>query len=324
MNIGDVIVKTLEDIGVETVFGGSGQSDSDILFALKESKKIKTVIIRNEQGASFMACGYAMFSGKLGVCFSTAGPGVFNLFSGLAVAYSDSLPLLSITPYAPKEYRGKGDLGETTGLNRTPDSQTMFSATTKKSFMIEKPEQTCEVLEEALNLAFEGRPGPVNIHIDYKVMTEEVPNYRPIKINVEPVVALKKSVDDFAGALANLLNQKKKVVALLGYGCIRSRAEGEVLKFLEQFQIPFITTMDGKGLLPEDHPLSMGTTGISGDLGAKKIFKEADAVLAIGNSFAKWSTWMFNKTIFENKLLFRINIDKNEISRYYQADHYLV
>lgn len=324
MNVGEVIVKTLEDIGVETVFGGSGQSDSDLLFPLSRSKKIKTVIIRNEQGASFMACGYAMFSQKLGVCFSTAGPGAFNLFSGLAVALSDSLPVMSITPYSPKLFVGKGDLGETSGLNRTPDSQKMFEATTKKSLVITKPEQTCDMLEELLNVAFEGRPGPVNLHVDYKVLAEEVPNYRPIVLNVEPVVANEEKVVHFAESLANEINSGKKVLALLGYGCIRSGAEKELSELVEKFNIPFITTMDGKGVLPEDHRLSIGTTGISGDPGAKAAWKEADIILALGNSFAKWSTWMFNEEIFKNKLLYRINIDKNEISRFYQADNYLV
>ena len=91
--------------------------------------------------------------------------GAFNLFSGLAVALSDSLPVLAITGYTSKGQRGKGALNESTGLNRTPDSQAMFLATTKKSFIIEDASQTCDILEEALNLAFEGRPGPVHIHI---------------------------------------------------------------------------------------------------------------------------------------------------------------
>jgi len=324
MNIGEVIVKTLENIGVDTVFGGSGQSDSDLLFALNDSKKIKTVIIRHEQAASFAACGYAMFSNKLGVCFSTAGPGVINLLSGMAVALSDSLPIISISPYTAKDYKGKGDLGETTGLHRTPDSQIMLSATTKKSFIIDKVEQTCDVIEEAINLAFEGRPGPVNINIDYEIMKQEVPNYREIKLNIKPIVALHKSIVEFSTALASQIKQNKKIIAIVGYGCVRSKAETELLAFLEKFQIPFATTMDGKGVLPEDHPLSIGTTGVSGDKGAKNALKEADVILAIGNSFAKWSTWRFKKTLFDKKLLFRINIDKNEINRFYQADHYLI
>ena len=147
MDVNQTIVKVLEDIGVKHVFGGSGQVNASMLLALRDSKKIKTVIIRNEQAASFMACGYTMFNpGNLGVCFATGGPGAFNLFSGMAVALSDSLPLLAITGYTSMSQRGKGALNESTGLSRTPDSQVMFSATCKKSFIIENADDTCDIL----------------------------------------------------------------------------------------------------------------------------------------------------------------------------------
>ena len=165
MNINEFIVQTLESIDVDWVFGGSGQVNAPLMIALNKSSKINTMIVKNEQAASFMACGYAMFSDKLGVCFATGGPGAFNLFSGMAVAYYDSLPVLAITGYASAPNRGKGALNESTGLNRTPDSQRMFSATTKKSYILENPDQTCDILEEAINIAYERRPGPVHIHI---------------------------------------------------------------------------------------------------------------------------------------------------------------
>lgn len=324
MNVSQAIVKILEDNGVDTLFAGSGQSDADALFALAESKKMRTVIVRNEQGASFMACGYAMFSDKLGVCMTTAGPGAINTLSGLAVAYSDSLPVLAITGYATKEMIGKGDLGETSGLNRTPDSQAMFSATTKKSFILDRPDRVCDVMEEALNLAFEGRPGPINLHLPYDVSAEEVPNYRPVKVHVEQVLPHAKTIQQFANTIADAIAQRRQVVAWLGYGCIRSHAEQDVLKFLEQFQIPFATTMDAKGMLPEDHPLSLGMLGVSGDPGAIRGFAAADVVLAIGNSFAKWSTWKSRANLFDNKTLLQINIDKQANGRVYPADCFML
>mgnify|MGYP000847446709 CR=1 FL=1 len=321
MNVGDLIVDYLETIGVDTVFGGSGQSDSAFLFALSRTEKIKTVIPRHEQAASFMACGYAMYSDKLGVCFCTAGPGAVNLLSGMAVAYSDSLPLLSLPAYTPREMRGKGDLGDTSGLNRTPDGQALFSAVTKKSFILEDPSQACDMLEEAINLAFEGRPGPVNVHIDYSIYEEEVPNYRPLNFLVRPVLAAQEDLDKAAGVLTEAINNGKKVMALVGYGTIRSHAEGDLLQLLESFQIPFCTTMDAKGALPETHPLCLGTFGTSGDPDAKEFFKKADVVLAIGNSFAKWNTWRFKDVLFDNKKLIHINIDSNEIGKVYRADY---
>jgi acetolactate synthase-1/2/3 large subunit len=323
MNISEAIIRNLELMGVDTVFGGSGAGIDDFLFALKKSKSIKTVIARHEQAASFMACGYAMFSDKLGVCFATPGPGAFNLISGLSVALCDSLPVLAVSGYEPAEGIGKGGLGETTGLNRTPDSQKVFAAITKKTYLIEKASQTCDILEDAVNTAFEGRPGPVHIHLPFDISRSEVPNYRDIKLNINPMLPLPKQITQFADILEKAIAENKKIVALLGYGSVRSHAEAVLLKFLEKFQIPFITTMDAKGILPENHPLSTGMTGASGDPGAKQSLADADIVLAIGNSFSKWQTWKW-ADVYNNKTLMQINIDKVAINRVYPADYYIV
>jgi acetolactate synthase I/II/III large subunit len=324
MNVCEAIIKSLELIGVDTVFVGSGSGDADTMFALKNSNKIKTIVPRHEQAGSFMACGYAMFSDKLGVCFASQGPGAVNLVSGLAVALSDSLPILAITGYSPARTMGKGDLGESSGLNRTPDSYKLFSSITKKTFIIDNPEHTCEILEEAVNLAFKGRPGPVHINLPLDITGKEVSNYRDIKLDIKPVLPSNKKIVQFANAIEHAINKKKKITAILGYGCIRSHAEPEILKFIEKFQIPFMTTMDAKGVLPEDHPLSVGMIGGSGDPGAKESFKESDVVLAIGNSFSKWQIWNFAEGIFNNKILMQINIDKKSVNRVYKADYFMV
>ena len=119
MDVNQAVVRILEESGrVSHVFGSTGQVNASMLLSLRDSKKIKTVIVRNEQAASFMACGYTMFNpDNLGVCFATGGPGAFNLFSGMAVAYSDSLPVLAITGYASAPVRGKGCLNESSGLS---------------------------------------------------------------------------------------------------------------------------------------------------------------------------------------------------------------
>ncbi len=195
MDVNQTVVKVLESIGVDHVFGGSGQVNGSMLLALKRSDKIKTIIIQNEQAASFMAMGYAMFSKKLGVCFATGGPGAFNLFSGLAVAYSDSIPMLAITGYTSLHMRGKGALNESTGLSRTPDSQAMFAATTKKSVILEDARDAIPVLEELINTAYEGRPGPVHLHIPKDITIAEVPYYRPIELNIAKVTATESQTE---------------------------------------------------------------------------------------------------------------------------------
>src|SRR5207244_6727125 len=150
MRVCEAIVKPLEGIGVDAAFGGAGENAASLMLALKHSTKIKPIIVRHEQAASFMACGYAIYSGRLGFCFATAGPGAFNLFSGLAVAMSDSYPVLAVSGYASLDWKGKGGLNETSGLSRTPDSRAMFAATTKRSYFLEDPAQTCDLVEEAV------------------------------------------------------------------------------------------------------------------------------------------------------------------------------
>ena len=321
MDTNEAIVKTLEHVGVDHVFGGSGQVNGSMLLALKRSKQIKTVIIRNEQAASFMACGYSMFSDKLGVCFATGGPGEFNLFSGLAVAYSDSIPMLAISGYTSARDRGKGALNEATGLSRTPDSPKMFNATTKKSYIIEDPDTTCDILEEAINLAYEGRPGPVHIHVPKDVTIAAVNNFREIKLDVKPVLPALPQIMSAAEVLSRAVNNNEPILAILGYGIIRSHAERETLELIEKFQIPFVTTMDAKGIISEDHPLSLGVYGTSGDPGANKYFTDSALILAIGNSFAQNATFGFKPDLFKGKTLIHINIDRHEIDKIYKADY---
>ncbi|WP_242385420.1 thiamine pyrophosphate-binding protein [Phocaeicola sartorii] len=321
MDVNQTVVRVLEDIGVNYVFGGSGQVNASMLLALRDSKKIKTVIIRNEQAASFMACGYTMFNPEnLGVCFATGGPGAFNLFSGMAVALSDSLPLLAITGYTSMSQRGKGALNESTGLSRTPDSQAMFAATTKKSYVLERAEDVCDILEDAINTAFDGRPGPVHIHIPKDVTTAEVTNYRPIQLDIKPVYAEQSALTKAADLLADSIRRNKKILAMIGYGCIRSGAMEELKQLVEKYQIPYVQTMDAKGLLPENSPLCLGVYGTSGDKAANAYFEDAEVVLAMGNSFAQNATFAFRPDLYEGKQLIHINIDPAEIDKVYKAD----
>jgi len=320
MDTNEAIVKTLELVGVDHMFGGTGQVNGSMLLALKKSSKIKTVIIRDEQGASFMACGYSMFSDKLGVCFATGGPGEFNLLSGLAVAYSDSLPVLAISGYTSKPDRGKGALNEDTGLSRTADGPKIFGATTKKSFIIEDPDSTCDILEEAINLAYAGRPGPVHIHVPKNITIAKVNNFREIKLEIKPVLPQNEKINQAVDILAKAINENEQLMALIGYGTLRSHAQKEALDLLEKFQIPFVSTMDAKGFLPEDHPLALGVYGTSGDPGANKFFDGSKVVLAIGNSFAQNATFGFKADLYKGKTLIHINIDPHEIGKVYPAD----
>jgi acetolactate synthase-1/2/3 large subunit len=326
MRVYEAIVKGLEGVGTEAAFGGAGENAAGLMIALKHSEKIRGVITRHEQAASFMACGYAMYTDRLGVCFATAGPGAFNLFSGLAMAMSDSYPVLAISGYASLEWRGRGSLNETSGRNRTPDSHAMFTATTKKSYLLEDIADTCDVLEEAVNVAFEGRPGPVHIHVPENLTHrgEKVENYHDVRLDVAPVLPDPGRVEEIAAMLAQALAKGKRVVALVGFGAIRSGAGDEVRRLVERFQIPLLTTLDGKGILAEDHPLCVGVFSDSGHTSAWKAFREAKVVLCIGNALNQHATFNYREDLFEDKILVHVNISETEIDKAYKADYALV
>jgi acetolactate synthase I/II/III large subunit len=317
MKVYEAIVKGLEGIGVTAAFGGAGENAAGLMIALRHSQRIRPVIARHEQAASFMACGYAMYTDRLGVCFATAGPGAFNLFSGLAVAMSDSYPVLAISGYSSLDWEGRGSLNETSGLNNTPDSRAMFAATTKGSFLLTDIADTCEVLEKAVNLAFEGRPGPVHIHVPENLTYPgiEVDNYRDIRLDVAPVRPDPNRVEEIATVLA---------AALAGYGAIRSGAGDQVRRLIERFQIPLITTLDGKGIVPEGHPLCAGVFGDSGHASARKAFRDARVVLCIGNALNQHATFDYHEGLFDGKVQIRINISETEITKVYPPDYALV
>ncbi|MFE7029270.1 thiamine pyrophosphate-binding protein [Streptomyces sp. NPDC057621] len=326
MKVYEAIVKGLEGIGVKTAFGGAGESVADLMLALEESRRIRTVITRNEQAASFMACGEAMYTDRLGFCFATAGPGAFNLISGLGVAMTDSYPVLAVSGYARMEWEGWGALNETSGVHRTADSRSMFAATTKKSFLISDPSDTCDVLEEAVNIALGGRPGPVHIHVasDLNERGTEVKNFRPLQLDVAPVLPDPARVEEISSFLADAFGRRKKIVLLAGFGAVRSGAGPEIRRLIERFQIPLITTLDGKGIVSEGHPLAVGVFADSGHSSAWKAFREADIVLAVGNSFNQHATFDFRGDLFQDKQLVHVNIDGDEFKKRYRADHTLV
>jgi acetolactate synthase I/II/III large subunit len=326
VNVYEAIVKGLESVGVEAAFGGNGENIASLTLALKHAEKIRPIMTRHEQAASFMACGYAMYTNRLGVCFATVGPGAFNLFSGLAVAMSDSYPVLAITGYVSLDWRGRGAANDTSGLNCTPDSQAMFAATTKKSYLLTDIADTCDVLEDAVNVAFAGRPGPVHIGVPQNLTHPrvKVANYHDIRLRVKPLSPEPARVKAIAAALADALREDRPVVVLAGFGAIRSGAGPEIRRFIERFQLPLLTTLDGKGIVAENHPLSIGVFSESGHASAWKAFREARVVVAVGNSLNQHATFGFQEDLFRDKLLVHINISETEIGKVYQADHALV
>lgn len=326
MRVYEAIVKGLEGIGVGAAFGGAGENAAGLMLALEQSDSIRPIITRHEQAASFMACGYAMYTDRLGVCFATAGPGAFNLFSGLGMAMSDSYPVLAISGYASFEWAGRGSLNETSGLNNTPDSRAMFAACSKAAYVLEDIADTCDVLERAVNTAFAGRPGPVHITVPENLTHrgQSVDDFTPVRLSVAPVEPDPAAVEEIANVLAAALAGGKRIVALVGFGAIRSGAGQEIRRFIERFGIPLLTTLDGKGIVAESHPLSVGVFCDSGHSSAWKAFRRADVVLAIGNALNQHATFNYYEGLFDDKTLIHVNISRTEIGKAYPAQYGLV
>ena len=299
--------------------------------AVARAEGVRGIIPKHEQNASFMACGYALFSGKLGVCFSTAGPGAFNLLSGVCVALNGSLPLIAITGYATMAYDGRGQANETSGLVRTPDSRMVWDAVVKKdpatgkpaNYLITKVEDVVPIMHKAVEVALTGRPGPVQVAVAWNITapTLHVTNYSPPRVDRRPVAPKPAEIERAAAFLAGAIGAGKQVVLWAGYGAIRAGAGPEVRAFMERYQVPLVTTMDGKGIVAEDHPLAMGLFCDSGHTSAWQVFLESDVVVALGNSFSQHGTFDFRPDLFENRTLVCINVDAEENDKYYKADY---
>ena len=331
MRVHEAIVAVLRDLGVDVIFGGAGEESMGMQIAVAQAEGVRGIIPKHEQNASFMACGYALFSGKLGVCFSTAGPGAFNLMSGVCVALNGSLPLIAITGYATLAYDGRGQANETSGLVRTPDSRMVWDAVVKKdpatgkpaNYLITKVEDVVPIMHKAVEVALTGRPGPVQVAVAWNITAPalQVTNYSPPRIDRRPVAPKPAEIESAAAFLADAIGAGKQAVLWAGYGAIRAGAGPEVRAFMERYQVPLVTTMDGKGIVAEDHPLAMGLFCDSGHKSAWQVFLDSDVVIALGNSLSQHGTFDFRPDLFENRKLVCINVDPEENDKYYKADY---
>ena len=271
-----------------------------------------------------MACGYAMYTDRLGVCFATAGPGAFNLFSGLAVAMSDSYPVLAISGYASLDWQGRGSLNETSGINRTPDSRAMFAPPPRSPTCSPTSPTRATCLRR--RSTSRSRDAPARCTSTCRRIspsTASSNNYRDIRLDVAPVRPDPGRVEEIAAVLASAIDRGEPIVALAGFGAIRSGAGEQVMRLIERFQIPLLTTLDGKGIVPEGHPLCVGVFGDSGHASARKAFREAKVVLCIGNALNQHATFDYHDGLFDGKVHIRINISETEITKVYKPDYAL-
>lgn len=313
MNAAEVVVKMLEEKGTKYVFGFPGGSIDEINTALYKSEKIRTIVPKREEGAAYMADGYARVSGKLGVCCSTAGPGAANLITAIATSYVDGIPVCALTGQVPLSVFGKGAYHESgsEGINIV----SIFYNITKFSCMLVSEERTQYLIEKAMRMARAIPSGPVHLSLPGDVMGRTAPPLTPTNPKFEERLFDRKGVK----SAAELLVSSKKPAIIAGWGVVLSRGAKELLDLAELLDIPVATSPKAKGIFPETHPLSLGVVGFAGSpvTEAYIIQKEIDVLLAVGLSFNEFTTGGWDERLPPTEHLIHVDIDAEKIGKNY-------
>ena len=276
----DIIAEALIDWNIDVVFGLPGDGINGFIEALRiRQNKIKFVLVRHEESASLMACAYAKYTGKIGVCVSTSGPGAIHLLNGLYDAKADNVPVVAITGSTFSDIMNSGFLQDIKLLQ-------LFSDVASYNTMINVPEQAEMAVDLACRTAL-SRKGVSHINIPIDVQEKKLKgNYSRHKIpghtsDIFDSFALpdKRLIEK----AANALNKGNKIVMLVGQGALH--ASQEVISVAEKLNAPIIKSLLGKAVAPDDHPLSLGGIGMLGTDPSSDAMKEADTLLMIGTSF---------------------------------------
>jgi len=272
------IIRSLEMLGIEHVFGLPGGAILPTYDPLMESKKIRHILVRHEQGAGHAAEGYASASGKLGVCIATSGPGATNLVTAIADAYLDSVPLLAITGQVGSHLIG-------TDAFQEADIVGITMPITKHSFLVSRAEDIPETLAAAVLIATTGRPGPVLVDITKDAQQGKAPFVWPPKVELPGYKPVTKPHGKQISAAAHMILESKKPVLYVGGGVVRSGARAELAKLAEITGAPVVTTLMARGAFPDSNPQNLGMPGMHGTVPAVTALQKADLLITLGARF---------------------------------------
>ena len=310
----EILVNSLIDNGVDTVFGYPGGAVLNIYDALfKKNDKIRHILTCHEQGAAHAADGYARSTGKVGVCIATSGPGATNLVTGIATAYMDSTPMVAITGNVTRPLLGKDSFQEV-------DITGITMPITKHNYIVKDIKDLQKIINEAFYIASSGRHGPVLIDIP-KDITAEKYNY----ITMEPKNR-KKSLQHIninsLERFAQLINESENPFIYAGGGILSSNAEKEVLDLAEKINAPVATSLMGIGSIPNDHRLYTGMIGMHGTKASNLLATSCDLIIALGARFS--DRVISHKNHIKNAKIIQIDIDPTEINKNVKVDSYIV
>src|SRR4051794_10301662 len=308
----EAVVRTLELLGVTDVFGLPGGAILPVYDPLMDTKKIRHILVRHEQGAGHAAEGYASSSGKLGVCIATSGPGATNLVTAIADAHMDSVPMLAITGQVFSTLMG-------TDAFQEADIVGITMPVTKHSFLVTDAREIPSTIAAAMHIATTGRPGPVLVDITKDAQQDTVPFIWPPKIDLPGYRPVTKAHGKQIIAAAELLAVAERPVLYVGGGVIRSSAEKVLLELAEKTGAPVVTTLMARGAFPDSHKQHLGMPGMHGAVPAVLALQESDLIVALGARFDDRVTGKVDDFAPDAKVV-HVDIDPAEISKIRYAD----
>jgi acetolactate synthase I/II/III large subunit len=306
------LVRSLEAVGCEIVFGIPGGTIMPAYDALLDSTKLRHVLVRHEQGAGHAATGYAQATGKVGVCMATSGPGATNLVTPLADAYMDSVPVVAITGQQTRALIG-------TDAFQEADICGITMPITKHNFLITDPADIPRAIAEAFHLASTGRPGPVLVDIPKDVLQEMTSFSWPPELRLPGYRPTTRPHGKQVREAAKMIISAHRPVLYVGGGVIKARATAELLELAELTGIPVVTTLMARGAFPDSHQLHLGMPGMHGTVAAVAAMQKADLLIALGTRFDDRVTGRLDSFASEAQVV-HADIDPAEISKNRRAD----
>lgn len=312
----DILLETLAKEGVEVIFGYPGTNSLPILDRISDSP-IDHYLVRHEQAAAHAADGYARATGKVGVCLSTSGPGATNMVTGIATAYMDSTPLVALTAQVTTDLLGSDAFQETDIIGIT-------MPITKHSFLVNRVEKLESTLEEALEIARSGRPGPVLVDLPIDVITARCQSTGKKKSAfAQKKTANRKEIAAKVREISRHLNEAERPIIMIGGGIKLADACIPVSELIEQGQLPFVTTMMGIGSVHSSNGFNLGFIGTHGSELANRAVHQADFILAVGTRFSDRSTSKIEQ-FAPLATIAQIDIDPTSIGKNIKSDIALV
>jgi len=318
----DVFLRYLKAERANVVFGVPGGLLHPFFEAIEQDPEFQLIVTKHEEGAAFMADGYARVGRRLAVCAGTSGPGATNLLTGVSVAYADGIPLLVVTGQAASHALGKGAAQETSP--EYMDTVAMFRPVTKYSTMVPSPGKLSHHLRLALRLALTGRPGPVhvNVPVDFWEQPKQEDWFDPSTYRPTTHQFDRAAVQETARKLMSAA----RPVILVGSGVAAAGAEEHLRTLAELLPARVATTPRAKGVFPEDHPLSLGVFGFAGHTDARNTLlgSDVDALFTVGASLNETTTYNWQPELGARRAFIQLDIDAERIGRNYPVDVALV